>query len=83
MNYFTPTNLPRQALNSQIDSDPRYFFNYKLTRTFKLVFKEYFSACQNHKKNYISQDTIAKRIGCSRETVNHAVQYFKSMGHHG
>ena len=80
MNYFTPTNLPRQALNSQIDSDPTAFLSNSLTHKEKLVFKEYFSVCQNYEKVYISHETIAARVGCSLSTVKRAVRRFKELG---
>ncbi len=80
MNNFTPTNLPCQLLNTEIVSNTTGFFLNNLTYTFKLIFKEYFSACQNYKKVYISHAEIARRVGCHRVTVVKAIAYFEEMG---
>ncbi len=80
MNYFTPTNLPCQLLNIEIRSNTWGFFINNLSYKFKLIFREYFSVCQNYEKVYVSHEKIAARVKCSVRTVGRAVIYFKEVG---
>jgi len=76
-----PENSISQELSKELISDPRGFLSTRLSHLEFRVFEYLFGLIQAYKYNtYVSQDTVAKKLGCSRKSVNEAIGHLRKLG---